>query len=69
MPQRRVTEQGLLKAAVIGAGAFGRHHASKYRGLDGVVLTAIADANPEVRKGAFAAHGVAAVAEDRKSVV
>jgi predicted dehydrogenase len=60
-----VTEQGLLKAAVIGAGAFGRHHASKYRGLDGVVLTAIADANPEVRKGAFAAHGVAAVADWR----
>jgi len=50
---------------VIGAGAFGRHHASKYRGLDGVVLTAIADANPEVRKGAFAAHGVAAVADWR----
>ena len=65
MPHRRVTEQGLLKAAVIGAGAFGRHHASKYRGLDGVVLTAIADANPEVRKGAFAAHGVAAVADWR----
>jgi predicted dehydrogenase len=60
-----VTEQGALKAAVIGAGAFGRHHASKYRGLEGVELTAIADANPEVRKGAFAAHGVAAVADWR----
>ena len=50
---------------MIGAGAFGRHHASKYRGLDGVELTAIADANPEVRKSAFAAHGVAAVADWR----
>jgi len=50
---------------VIGAGAFGRHHASKYRGLDGVKLVAIADANPEVRKGSLATHGVAAVAEWR----
>jgi len=60
-----VTEQGLLKAAVIGAGAFGRHHASKYRGLDGVHLAAIADANPEVRKGALSDHGVTAVADWR----
>jgi predicted dehydrogenase len=50
---------------VIGAGAFGRHHASKYRGIEGVELVAIADANPEVRKGALATHGVAAVAEWR----
>jgi predicted dehydrogenase len=55
----------LLKAAVIGAGAFGRHHASKYRGLDGVHLAAIADANPEVRKGALNDHGVTAVADWR----
>ncbi len=65
MPHRRTTEHGLLKAAVIGAGAFGRHHASKYRGLEGVELTAIADANPEVRKGSLAAHGVEAVADWR----
>ncbi|MEI9932513.1 MAG: Gfo/Idh/MocA family oxidoreductase [Rhizomicrobium sp.] len=65
MPHRRTAEHGPLKAAVIGAGAFGRHHASKYRGLEGVELTAIADANPEVRKGAFAAHGVVAVADWR----
>jgi predicted dehydrogenase len=58
-----VRHEGPLKAAVIGAGAFGRHHASKYRGLDGVELAAIADANPEVRKGSFAAHGVHAVAD------
>jgi len=54
-----------LKAAVIGAGAFGRHHASKYRGLEGVELAAIADANPEVRKGSLAAYGVQAVADWR----
>jgi predicted dehydrogenase len=65
LPHRRANEHGPLKAAVIGAGAFGRHHASKYRGLEGVELTAIADANPEVRKGAFAAHGVEAVADWR----
>jgi predicted dehydrogenase len=55
-----------LKAAVVGAGAFGRHHASKYRGIEGVELTAIADANPEVRKGSLANHGVAAVADWRE---
>jgi predicted dehydrogenase len=63
LPHRRVREEGPLKAAVVGAGAFGRHHASKYRGLDGVVLSAIADANPDVRKGSLANHGVAAVAD------
>ncbi|MBV8978397.1 MAG: Gfo/Idh/MocA family oxidoreductase [Alphaproteobacteria bacterium] len=65
MPQRRIRTEGPLKAAVIGAGAFGRHHASKYRGLEGVDLAAIADANPEVRKGSFAAYGVEAVADWR----
>jgi predicted dehydrogenase len=63
LPHRRTRSEGPLKAAVIGAGAFGRHHASKYRGLDGVELAAIADANPEVRRGSFAAHGVHAVAD------
>src|ERR1700742_3740384 len=63
LPHRRVREEGPLKAAVVGAGAFGRHHASKYRGIDGVVLSAIADANPDVRKGSLANHGVAAVAD------
>jgi len=65
LPHRRIQHEGVLKAAVIGAGAFGRHHASKYRGLEGVELVAIADANPEVRKGSLANHGVMAVAEWR----
>ncbi len=55
-----------MKAAVVGAGAFGRHHASKYRGIEGIELAAIADACPEVRKGSLAAHGVAAVADWRE---
>jgi len=50
---------------VIGAGAFGRHHASKYRGIDGVELIAVADPCPEVRKTSLANHGVHAVADWR----
>ena len=65
-PIRFVPENGLLKAAVVGAGAFGRHHATKYRGLDGVELIAIADPSAEVRKGSAATHGVPAVADWRE---
>jgi predicted dehydrogenase len=54
-----------LKAAVIGAGAFGRHHATKYAGLPGVVLTAIADPNPMVRRQFHMGQGVPAVADWR----
>jgi predicted dehydrogenase len=50
---------------VIGAGAFGRHHASKYRGIAGVELVAVADPCPEVRKTSLANHGVHAVADWR----
>jgi len=62
---QRIRHNGTLKAAVIGAGAFGRHHASKYRGIEGVELIAIADPSPEVRKTSFANHGVHAVADWR----
>src|SRR5580704_13738218 len=62
--RRRVPENGPLKAAVIGAGAFGRHHATKYRALSesgqGVELFAIADPSPEVRRTAVAQFGVLA---------
>ena len=51
---------------MIGAGAFGRHHASKYRGIAGVELIAVADPCPEVRKGSLANHGVQAVADWRE---
>ena len=60
-----IRDRGTLKAAVIGAGAFGRHHASKYRGIDGVELIAVADPCPEVRKTSLANHGVHAVADWR----
>ena len=41
--RRRVPEKGPLKAAVIGVGAFGRHHRAKYRAIPGVELFAVAD--------------------------
>src|SRR5271156_755428 len=66
--RRRVPENGPLKAAVIGAGAFGRHHAAKYRALSesgqDIELFAIADPSAEVRRGAQ--YGVPAVADWRE---
>jgi predicted dehydrogenase len=62
----RIRDKGLLKAAVIGAGAFGRHHASKYRHIEGIELAAIADPSAEVRKTSLATHGVPAVADWRE---
>lgn len=65
--RRRVPEAGPLKAAVIGAGAFGRHHANKYRALAAtgpdVGLFAIADPGPEARAAMTAAHGAEAGVE------
>ena len=65
-PIRIVRENGLLKVAVIGAGAFGRHHATKYRSLKGVELIAIADPSLEVRRAAPTTHGVRGVAEAKQ---
>ena len=56
-------EAGILRAAVIGQGAFGRHHASKYSKLPGVQLTAIADPSADARKASEEAHGITAVAD------
>ena len=68
--RRRIPEKGPLKAAVIGAGAFGRHHAAKYRALSGngqgVELFAVADPNLEVRRNTTAQYGVLAVSEWRE---
>ena len=66
--RRRVPENGPLKAAVIGAGAFGRHHAVKYRALSGqdIELFAIADTSAEVRRNAAAQYGVPAVGDWRE---
>jgi predicted dehydrogenase len=67
--RRRVPEAGPLKAAVIGAGAFGRHHANKYRALteagQDVVLFAVADPNPEARAAIAARHQVQVVSDWR----
>src|SRR5580698_1136722 len=51
-------EPGLLKAGVIGFGAFGRHHAGKYAALPGVALAGIADPSVDARRDALAKHGV-----------
>src|SRR5580704_4040826 len=68
--RRRVPENGPLKAAVIGAGAFGRHHATKYRALSesgqGVELFAVADPSAEVRRTMVAQYGVLAVTDWRE---
>lgn len=65
-PIRVAPQNGPLKAAVIGAGAFGRHHATKYRGLEDIELVGIADPSAEARKSATAAHGVPAFADWRE---
>ncbi len=68
--RRRVPESGPLKAAVVGAGVFGHHHATKYKALGqsgkDVALFAIADTNAEMRTKAKAHHGCAAVADWRE---
>jgi predicted dehydrogenase len=68
--RRRVPESGPLKAAVIGAGVFGHHHATKYKtlGLTGkdVELFAIADPNADMRAKAKAHHGCAVAADWRE---
>src|SRR3954470_2546669 len=68
--RRRVPETGPLKAAVVGAGVFGHHHATKYKSLGlahkQVELFAIADPNPDMRAKAKAHHGCAVVADYRE---
>ena len=66
--RRRVPENGPLKAAVIGAGVFGHHHATKYKVFagKGVELLAVADPNPDMRAKAKAHHGCQVVADWRE---
>src|ERR1700744_929276 len=64
--RRRIPEKGPLKVAVIGAGAFGRHHCTKYRHIPGVELYAIADSSAETRRAMVAQHGVLAVVDWRQ---
>ena len=69
--RRRVPESGPLKAAVIGAGAFGRHHAAKYAALadKGVALFAVADPSAEVRAAISAKHAGVLVACDWRELL
>ena len=54
----------VLRAGVVGIGAFGRHHASKYAKLPGVELVAVADPSLDARREASTTHhGVTAVAD------
>ena len=68
--RRRVPESGPLKAAVIGAGVFGHHHATKYKSLaqsgQDVELYAIADPNAEMLAKARVHHGCKVVADWRE---
>lgn len=59
----RVASQPVLKAAVVGAGVFGRHHASKYQSIPGVELVGIADPDEAACAGAAAALGIPAYAD------
>jgi predicted dehydrogenase len=55
----------MLRAAVVGIGAFGRHHAAKYARVPRVELVGVADPCPEARSKAVAAHGVPATLDWR----
>ena len=68
--RRRVPESGPLKAAVIGAGVFGHHHANKYKSLaqagQNVELYAIADPSAEMLAKARGHHGCKTVSDWRE---
>jgi predicted dehydrogenase len=55
----------VLRAAVVGAGVFGCHHAAKYKRLPGVKLQGIADLNADARRQAEAQLQVPAIADWR----
>lgn len=54
-----------LKAAVIGAGAFGRYHAAKYAASTDVELVAVADVSADVRRHFQVVQGIRAIADWR----
>jgi predicted dehydrogenase len=62
----RDSEATTLRAAVVGAGAFGRHHATKYARLPGVELAAVADVCADVRRQFQVVQGIRAVADWRE---
>jgi predicted dehydrogenase len=69
--RRRVPESGPLKAAVVGAGAFGRHHAAKYAAMAGteVTLFAVADPGAETRAVMSSRYPGALIASDWRELL
>jgi len=61
-----LTSQRVLRAAVIGAGVFGRHHATKYLRLPGIKLSAVADPSFDARHYVETHFHVPAVADWRE---
>lgn len=54
-----------LRAGVVGIGAFGRHHATKYVRHPDVVLVGVADPSFEARRAVTVAHSIPALADWR----
>ena len=52
-----------VRTAVIGAGAFGRHHVRIHSALPGSELVAVVDRSDEIRRGVEDTYGVATYAE------
>src|SRR4051812_14989871 len=55
-----------VRAAVIGVGHLGRHHARILSALEGVELVAVVDTNPERAAAAASATGAAAFSDFRE---
>lgn len=62
----KVSSQPVLRAAVVGGGVFGRHHAAKYRQIAGIELVAVADPDPLARKQVSDRLHVPAIADWRQ---
>ncbi|HEX3484203.1 MAG TPA: Gfo/Idh/MocA family oxidoreductase [Micropepsaceae bacterium] len=65
MTIHQLASQRVLRAAVIGAGVFGRHHAAKYLRVPGLRLEAVADLSAEARLYIETHFDVPAVADWR----
>ena len=60
-----VPKRSQLRAAIIGVGVFGRHHAAKYQRIEETELVGVADICPEARRQATSRFDVPAVADWR----
>ena len=66
MSRESVDSPRVLRAGVVGIGAFGRHHAAKYARLPDVELAGVADPCPDARRAAVDSHGVRALTDWRE---